>query len=282
MNLQKTVASVGRFLSKNSPTILSALGVGGVGLTVYFSGKAALKTRAICEEYVKESITADGSMKITTVDELDKAGYLRIAKAYIPVAASAAATIFCIVGSNTINTRRIKALGGAYAVLDANFRDYKAAAVAALGTDAANKIQEAADKAVCMKEAPERDTIPGGHFIFYDRYSRRDFVSTPEDVIAAEYHLNRNFALRGYATLNEFYSFLGLPEWETGNLLGWTLDEGTNYGYAWVDFINARHDDPDGTVWYSIEMIFEPTIDEYYFGDDARNVEVEFNDIHGA
>lgn len=281
MNLQKTAASVGRFLSKNGPTILSMLGVGGVGLTAYLSGKAALKAREICEEYITEKYTEGGSATITTF-EMDKAGYLRIAKAYIPPVASAAATIFCIVGSNSINVRRIKALGGAYAVLDANFRDYKAAAVAALGTDTVNKIQEAADKAECEKQTPERDTIPDGHFIFYDRYSRRDFVSTPEDVIAAEYHLNRNFALRGYASLNEFYSFLGLPEWETGNVLGWTFDEGANYGYSWVDFINARHDEPDGTTWYSIEMIFEPTIDEYYFGDDAREVEVEFNDIHGA
>lgn len=46
----------------------------------------------------------------------------------------------------------------------------------------------------------------------------------------AEYHLNRKFVLRGYASLNEFYMFLGLPQTNLGEVLGWTC----TYGYSWI------------------------------------------------
>ena len=114
-----------------------------------------------------------------------------------------------------------------------------------------------------IKEAP----IPAeeNEFIFYDYFSHRDFLAKLEDVIAAQYDLNRLFALRGYAMLNDYYALLGLPQTDDGAILGWSLDSGIEfYGYEWIDFINQKHEEEDGSVWYSIFMPFEPTIDDYY------------------
>lgn len=48
------------------------------------------------------------------------------------------------------------------------------------------------------------------HHTFYDQFSNRYFESTVSKVLQAEYHLNRNFAIRGGdGTVNEFYEFLG-------------------------------------------------------------------------
>ena len=65
--------------------------------------------------------------------------------------------------------------------------------------------------------------------------------------------------------LNDYYELLGLPQTDEGAILGWSLDSGIEfYGYEWIDFINQKHEEDDGSVWYSIFMPIEPTIDDYY------------------
>ncbi len=71
----------------------------------------------------------------------------------------------------------------------------------------------------------------------------------------AEYHLNRNFVLRGVASLNEFYAFLGLPETRYGDEVGWTVAD----GYSWIDFehrLVSRDDGGDDVC--VIDMLFPP------------------------
>lgn len=46
--------------------------------------------------------------------------------------------------------------------------------------------------------------------LFYDGYSQRYFESKISQVLQAEYHLNRNFAIGADVTLNDFYLFLGI------------------------------------------------------------------------
>lgn len=83
-----------------------------------------------------------------------------------------------------------------------------------------------------------------------------------DDVIEAEYHFNRNFALRDYADLNELYSFLGLPQTEYGATVGWGRYAGESvYGYQWVDFVHIKEHMDDGTEYYRISIPFGPTAD---------------------
>ena len=78
------------------------------------------------------------------------------------------------------------------------------------------------------------------------------------EIIDAEYHLNRNFVLRGYAPLNEFYEFLGLPKTEYGEMVGWTISD----GYYWIDFEHRLISRDDGGAdMYAIDMIFPPEPD---------------------
>ena len=54
---------------------------------------------------------------------------------------------------------------------------------------------------------------------FYDHFGDRFFQCTMEQVLQAEYHLNRNFSLRGEASVNEFNSFLGIAPTDDGDML---------------------------------------------------------------
>ena len=85
------------------------------------------------------------------------------------------------------------------------------------------------------------------------------FERTMQQVMQAEYHLNRNFILRGHVTFNEFLEFLDLPPVEEGEIVGWTdyLGEVT-YGYRWIDFEHRHYITEDGLSVCSIDMPFGP------------------------
>ena len=103
--------------------------------------------------------------------------------------------------------------------------------------------------------------------VFYDEFSKRYFQRTLAQVQAAEYHLNRNYILRGYADLNEFYRFLDLPETDLGGKLGWSMDAAAEmYGYSWIDFEHKAVNLGEGNVCYRIDMPFAPTYDFTDYG----------------
>ena len=84
------------------------------------------------------------------------------------------------------------------------------------------------------------------------------FEDTIEQVMNAEYHLNRNYILRGYFYLNEFYEFLGIEETDYGSVLGWAQNDD---GMYWIDFNHRKLIMEDGLEVYIIEMPFDPTYD---------------------
>ena len=106
------------------------------------------------------------------------------------------------------------------------------------------------------------DESCGDPVLFYDDWSGRYFESTIEQVIAAQYHINRNFVLRGYVTLNELYEFLGLETTEYGNTVGWAVED----EMYWIDFHQHKVIMDDGLECYIIETPWGPSPDflEYY------------------
>ena len=103
----------------------------------------------------------------------------------------------------------------------------------------------------------------GDPVLFYDAWSERYFESTIEQVITAEYHINRNFVLRGYTVLNELYDFLGLEPTDYGSKLGWAVED----DILWLDFNHRKTLLDDGLEVYIIETPWPPSADflEYYY-----------------
>ncbi len=271
MNLTKQFYKMIRMINKNLPTILSALSVVGVGATTYFTAKAAPE--------------AAGAYKSMEGDpEIDKELAIDIVKAYAPAAISGALTIASIIASTHISNKRFKQISKSYFVLRRDFNDYKLALLTGLGTDAYNKVQQEYSKKYVESE---NDVLNDDRHIFFDEYSQRTFTATLDDVITAQYNLNRLFTLRGYVSLNDYYDFLGLEKIDGGDLLCWTLDAGEEfYGYTWIDFYNQEYEDEDGGKWYSISMIFEPTMDDYLhyldYGTSSIGELLDSQKLHGA
>lgn len=245
-----------QFWHKNGSTILTYLGGAGVVATSLLTAKATPKAMRLIEEVEKEK-----------GEELSKWETVRLTTpTYLPAASVGIATIACIFGANILSKRHQAALTSAYALLDQTFKRYRKEVVDLYGEEEDDEIMT-----TITVEKAEETYIQSGYFgntcdlsvednygenkLFYDGYSNRFFESTIEQVMSAEYHLNRNYVLRGYTVLNELYEFLGLDDTEEGSVLGWApIDD----GMYWIDFNHHKVRLKDGTEYYILQMPFAP------------------------
>lgn len=251
------------FCKRNASSILTYIGGVGVIATSVMAVKATPKALDLLEKAKEEK--AD---ELTKVEKIKAAG-----PAFIPTIATGAATIVCIFGANTLNKRQQAALMSAYALVDNSYKEYKSKLKELYGEEAHQNIvnsiaiEKAEDvyihsECLCANCDLSVEDGTGEPKLFYDEYANRYFEASIEQVMAAEYHLNRNYILRGYSVLNELYEFLGLETTEYGSVLGWApLDD----GMYWIDFNHRKVVTPDGMECYILEMPFEPSLgfDDY-------------------
>lgn len=249
------------FCKRNASTILTGLGGAGVVATTVMAVKATPKAVKLLEEAKEEK-----GEELTVVEKVKVAG-----TTYLPTVVTGAATIACIFGANVLNKRHQASLASAYALVDSSYKDYKNKVKELYGEEThqevvnAIMIEKAEDVYVhseclcasCDLATEENDGEPK---TFYDEHSNRYFEATIEQVITAEYHLNRNFTLRGYAVLNELYEFLGLETTDYGSVLGWAVNDDEIY---WVDFNHRKVILPDNMEVYIIETPYEPTYEPW-------------------
>ena len=104
--------------------------------------------------------------------------------------------------------------------------------------------------------APERSLI------FYEPFSGTYFRSTLSRVLQAEYHFNRNFVLGEVLTLNDWYSYLGLPKRHNGDDYCWDCCSLGCDNITWIDFNHIIRSNDEGD-YYIIEPQSDPMrIDE--------------------
>ena len=248
------------FFKKNSATILTITGTVGVVATSILTAKAAVKASKIIEEAEQEK-----GEKLTVREFVET-----VWTVFIPPVVAGASTITCVFGANILNKRQQASLVSAYALIENSYREYKAKLKELYGEEAHNNIVDAVAAEKCKDiHVPSggltseytqeigSDTEPR---LFYDEYSGRYFESTIEKVLLAEYHLNRNYILRGFARLNDFYEFLGLEQTDYDESVGWDICS----EIYWIDFNHRKTligDDNDSFECYVIEMPYYPSED---------------------
>lgn len=254
------------FIKKNASTILTCVGGAGVLATSITAVRTTPKAMRLIEQ-AKEKKGED----LTKIEVIKAAGYV-----YIPSMLIGVSTIACIFGANILNKRNQAALMSAYALLNNSYKEYQNKVKEIYGEEAHRSIKDS----IALEKLDEVH-VSGGYLgtncdlsleadtgelkTFYDEHSGRYFEATIEHVMNAEYHLNRNYILRGYSYLNEFYEFLGLKETDYGSVLGWAPNDD---GMYWIDFNHRKITVDTGEEIYVIEMPFEPTYealeDNYY------------------
>lgn len=240
-------------LKRASPTILTCLSAVGVVATVVLAVRATPKALQMIEE-AKYKKRKDADDVLTPIEIVQVAW-----KPYIPAAGVGLATIVCIFGANGLNKRQQASITGAYIFLDKAYREYKTKVKELYGEDGERKVRSeiAKDKRdLGVEEGSD------GVLLFFDFFSGRYFNRSMEQVIDAEYNLNRKFVHNDYVALNEFYDLLGLDPVDFGDSLGWSIGAGENfYNYQWVDFEHELTTMDDGMECFILHMPNPPSAD---------------------
>lgn len=232
------------YLKRNTSTILTVVGGAGVVTTTVLAIKATPKALSLLDNAKQEK-----GENLTKLEKVKVA-----APVYIPTMVSGVATLTCIFGANILNKRYQASLISAYAFLDNSYKEYKAKVEEVYGEGSNNHIRDE-----IAKDKYEEVEIEDDEQLFYDDFSNRYFLSTPTKVMEAEYNVNRDIHMQGWAELNDFYKCLGIEDFEEDYGLGWS--EGGNYEYywqAWVDFNHRTVIMDNGTKYTAIMMFQEP------------------------
>lgn len=245
--MRNSIYKIKGFLKEQSPTILTCVGAAGVVITSVMAARATLKAAKIIENAESEK-----GETLTTKEKIKVAGPV-----YIPTVIIGATTIACVVGSNILNKRKQAALISAYKMLDESFSEYRNKVEELYGDGANKEIKKELVKDKYEEEKP----VDNGKQLFYDDFSKRYFESTKEDVLAAEYEMNKTLNREYGVYLNELYDLLGLEPTKSGEVLGWSVGQMMDFYWdSWLEFVNEEIEMPDGRICINIYYP-EPTPD---------------------
>lgn len=247
-------------ISKHAPTILSVAASAGVVATGYLAWQAGTRFEDVEGrdwERRKEAIRNADNIPDEEVPAYERKMrilfILDTAKSVAPAAIVGAATITMIYFSNSINKKRLAALGAAYTVLQNAFDGYKKTMVDTLGKETVEKItrpklpnydktveeilssdnkSDAANVADAVI-ASMRDLSPYSRIITEESSNCWDENEdyTAENIAAVQLWANRRLERKGHLFLNEVYDQLGLSRTREGSVVGWLKNskDGDNY-----------------------------------------------------
>jgi len=222
MELNQILGNTEKFLRRNTPTILTALGVAGTVTTAYLAGAASYKAARIIEnEESKNGIISDPKERFKHRANL-------VWQLYIPVGLSGTATVACIIGASGVNARRTAAAAGAYTLTERAFSEYREKVVEQIGENKEQKLRDevAQDRVLANPPKSSEVIITGsGNVLCCEMYTKRYFESDMETLRKAQNDINAKILQDLYVPLSDFYYQIGLPATTQSTNVGWDSDK---------------------------------------------------------
>lgn len=224
MNTQlvtRSARDLGRMLSRNSPTILTAFSVAGMITTVLMAVKTTPRAIQLLEED-RELILKETGEEPTKLDILKV-----IWKPYLPTVLMGSATIFCMISVNHIHLRRNAALLSLYSLAEKTLQEYQTKVVETIGRHKDDHIRaDLAQEEIDRNPVSEKTIIitGKGDHLFFDGISGRYFRSDIEKMRKIQNDLNRDLLVNMYITLNDLYFEMGLEGIMLGGEIGWEVN----------------------------------------------------------
>lgn len=218
MDLGQIAAKAIFHLKKSSPTLLTVTAIGGVGLTAYFTAKGTIKAAEAIHDFESEHGVADNPR--------DRAKqHVQVAwRCYVPAAATATATVACIVGANRVGLRRAAAAQAGLFLAERTYSEYRQKVVEEFGQRKDDTIREEIAKGrVASTTPPSQEVlITGpGNVLSMELYTGRYFASDMETLRRAQNTLNERLIRHDYASLDDFYYLIGLQQTKHSSEIGW-------------------------------------------------------------
>jgi len=215
MQVPNIVSNLSKFLTNNSPQVLTAVGVAGVISTAILTGKASFRAADILRtddpDYVLPFKT-----KVKLVWTL-----------YIPPLSVAAVTVTSIILANKIGAQRAAAVATALKISQETFKEYRTKVVEKVGEKKERAYSdELAEERAKRVDIPQSIIVPSAaKQRVFDQYSKRWFENTVNGLERAAININHNMIHHDAASLNDFYAEVGLDPVPYGERIGWDAME---------------------------------------------------------
>lgn len=228
------------------------MGVVGTLATAYLAGRATVDAVRIVDAEDEARLH-----EITHPEEDVPVPFKEVVrltwKLYIPALSTAAVTVTCIILANHIGTRRAAALAAAYSISEKAFDEYRAKIREKVGEKQEREFRdELAQERVLRNPPPANVVVPGAlEVLCYDEFSNRWFPGSMENIKRGENNINWKLIHHDRASLNEWYSEVGLDPVQYGERVGWTAMRKLEIGTTSV--LRA-----DGVPAISIHFSYDP------------------------
>lgn len=216
MDIKKIRDNVVNTISDKSPEILIGFGLAGMLTSTVLAVKATPKALDILAEQEDRELSKVDKVKLTW-------------KCYAPAAIGYCASAACIIGANSVNTKRNAVLAGAYKISESALLEYRDKVKEVIGEEREKEIHaKIAEDRRCKEPENQCNVIltGKGDVLCYDMYSGRYFKSEMDEINAILNELNYKLMQDNLLALNDFYDALGLQPIVTGYDHGWNVDDG--------------------------------------------------------
>lgn len=248
-NISKILSSIRTSAAKHSPEILMGIGIAGMVATSVMAVRATPKALRLIEDKKAET----NEEKLTPIEAV-KTTWI----CYLPAVITGGVSVACLIGANSVNTRRNAALATAYTLSESALKEYQEKVVETIGEKKEQSVRDAIAKdKLEQNPVTNREVIitDKGDTLCFDAVSGRYFKSDIEKLKKAVNELNRRMRDEMYISLNEFYYEIGLNSIGIGDELGWNIDN----GYIEPSFSSQLAE--DGTPCLVIGYHVEPRYD---------------------
>lgn len=249
LNLTPLFKRMGKVAAKNSPAILTSIGVTGAVASVYLAAKGAFQAADIITQAQAEEDTHEKSHQLTTEEKFHLTW-----KCYIPAATCMVLSATAVICANRISDRRAAAVATAYSVVKESYSEYRAKTVAKVGNKKEQEIRDEIAQDRRDRHPIDKTTLivtGKGPTLVYDKWNDRYFTSSRNLIDAAVNELNREINVNGFASMTEFYHLLNVPAVGHSDYLGWSLKQ-----LLEVKFSGTL--DTDGEACLQMEFSTEP------------------------
>lgn len=196
------------------------IGITGMVTTTVLAVKATPKALQLLENK-KHELDTDSLAPVEVVKTTWKC--------YAPAVITGTVSIACLIGSNSVNSKRNAALATAYKLSETAFSEYRDKVIETFGDKKEKTVRDKISEEK-IKETPVNRTeviVTGkGQTLFFEPLSSRYFYSTIDTIKRAENKLNKEIICDPFdagVTVNEFYEEIGLSSTATGDNLGWKI-----------------------------------------------------------
>lgn len=215
-NLTKTVSKA---VKHNSPAILTAMAIAGTVSTAILASKATVDA---IRDYDRLTRLEANDVRMEKTDI-----FRRYWVSYVPAVATCGVTIACMIGVNTVHSRRSAALMSAYSLTENAFKEYKEKVVETIGTAKEQHIRDEVAKDQVLKHPVSKQEVyitGTGNTLCYETITGRYFKSDIETLRQAQNDVNKTLLSEMYVSQNEFFRLIGLPPTGAGETVGWDVD----------------------------------------------------------